>query len=149
MKWCGMTQAVKHVYVSKAQSKLVLSSLAFSRCSFSKTERNGTRQDSSGGVEKRVGSGRVSSGRVGSGRVGSGRVGSGESRSLPVPTQASLFFRSAVTIALLTYFTLRFTSWTPRRGCDADKLSIKAVMQTSSDYNRWDKMNANPCRIYK
>ena len=70
-----MTQAVKHVYVSKAQSKLVLSSLAFSRCSFSKTERNGTRQDSSGGVEKRVGSGRVSSGRVGSGRVGSGRVG--------------------------------------------------------------------------
>ena len=133
MKWCGMTQAVKHVYVSKAQSKLVLSSLAFSRCSFSKTERNGTRQDSSGGVEKRVGSGRVSSGRVGSGRVGSGRVGSGESRSLPVPTQASLFFRSAVTIALLTYFTLRFTSWTPRRGCDADKLSIKAVMQTSSD----------------
>ena len=82
-----MTQAVKHVYVSKAPSKLVLSSLAFSRCSFSKTERNGTRQDSSGGVEKRVGSGRVSSGRV-----GSGRVGSGESRSLPVPTQASLFF---------------------------------------------------------
>ena len=134
-----MNQAVKHVYVSKAQSKLVLSSLAFSRCSFSKTERNGTRQDSSGGVEK----------RVGSGRVGSGRVGSGESRSLPVPTQASLFFRSAVTIAPLTYFTLRFTSWTPRRGCDADKLSIKAVMQTSSDYNRWDKMNANPCRIYK
>ena len=65
-----MTQAVKHVYVSKAQSKLVLSSLAFSRCSFSKTERNGTRQDSSGGVEKRVGSGRVGSGRVGSGRVG-------------------------------------------------------------------------------
>ena len=66
-----MTQAVKHVYVSKAQSKLVLSSLAFSRCSFSKTERNGTRQDSSGGVEKWVGSGRVSSGRVGSGhRVG-------------------------------------------------------------------------------
>ena len=129
-----MNQAVKHVYVSKAQSKLVLSSLAFSRCSFSKTERNGTRQDSSGGVEK---------------RVGSGRVGSGESRSLPVPTQASLFFRSAVTIAPLTYFTLRFTSWTPRRGCDADKLSIKAVMQTSSDYNRWDKMNANPCRIYK
>ena len=60
-----MTQAVKHVYVSKAQSKLVLSSLAFSRCSFSKTERNGTRQDSSGGVEKRVGSGRVGSGRVG------------------------------------------------------------------------------------
>ena len=59
-----MTQAVKHVYVSKAQSKLVLSSLAFSRCSFSKTERNGTRQDSSGGVEKRVGSGRVGSGRV-------------------------------------------------------------------------------------
>ena len=144
-----MTQAVKHVYVSKAQSKLVLSSLAFSRCSFSKTERNGTRQDSSGGVEKRVGSGRVGSVRVGLGRVGSGRVGSGESRSLPVPTQASLFFRSAVTIALLTYFTLRFTSWTPRRGCDADKLSIKAVMQTSSDYNRWDKMNANPCRIYK
>ena len=121
-----MTQAVKHVYVSKAQSKLVLSSLAFSRCSFSKTERNGTRQDSSGGVEKRVGSG-----RVGSGRVVSGRVGSGESRSLPVPTQASLFFRSAVTIAPLTYFTLRFTSWTPRRGCDADKLSIKAVMQIS------------------
>ena len=72
-----MTQAVKHVYVSKAQSKLVLSSLAFSRCSFSKTERNGTRQDSSGGVEKRVGSGRVGSVRVGSGRVGSGRVGSG------------------------------------------------------------------------
>ena len=144
MKWCRMTQAVKHVYVSKAQSKLVLSSLAFSRCSFSKTERNGTRQDSSGGVEKRVGSG-----QFGSGWVGSGRVGSGESRSLPVPTQASLFFRSAVTIALLTYFTLRFTSWTPRRGCDADKLSIKAVMQTSSDYNRWDKMNANPCRIYK
>ena len=144
-----MTQAVEHVYVSKAQSKLVLSSLAFSRCSFSKTERNGTRQDSSGGVEKRVGSGRVGSVRVGSGRVGSGRVGSGESRSLPVPTQASPFFRSAVTIALLTYFTLRFTSWTPRRGCDADKLSIKAVMQTSSDYNRWDKMNANPCRIYK
>ena len=65
-----MNQAVKHVYVSKAQSKLVLSSLAFSRCSFSKTERNGTRQDSSGGVEKRVGSGRVGSGRVGSGRVG-------------------------------------------------------------------------------
>ena len=131
-----MTQAVKHVYVSKAQSKLVLSSLAFSRCSFSKTERNGTRQDSSGGVEKRVGSGqfgsgRVGSGRVGSGRVGSGRVGSGESHSLPVPTQASLFFRSAVTIAPLTYFTLRFTSWTPRRGCDADKLSIKAVMQIS------------------
>ena len=60
-----MNQAVKHVYVSKAQSKLVLSSLAFSRCSFSKTERNGTRQDSSGGVEKRVGSGRVGSGRVG------------------------------------------------------------------------------------
>ena len=29
-----MTQAVEHVYVSKAQSKLVLSSLAFSRCSF-------------------------------------------------------------------------------------------------------------------
>ena len=60
-----MNQAVKHVYVSKTQSKLVLSSLAFSRCSFSKTERNGTRQDSSGGVEKRVGSGRVGSGRVG------------------------------------------------------------------------------------
>ena len=60
-----MNQAVKHVYVSKAQSKLVLSSLAFSRCSFIKTERNGTRQDSSGGVEKRVGSGRVGSGRVG------------------------------------------------------------------------------------
>ena len=58
----------------------------------------------------RVSSGRVGSGRVGSGRVGSGRVGSGESRSLPVPTQASLFFRSAVTIAPLTYFTLRFTS---------------------------------------
>ena len=58
----------------------------------------------------RVGSGQFGSGRVGSGRVGSGRVGSGESRSLPVPTQASLFFRSAVTIALLTYFTLRFTS---------------------------------------
>ena len=72
-----MTQAVEHVYVSKAQSKLVLSSLAFSRCSFSKTERNGIRQDSSGGVEKRVGSGRVESGRVSSGRVGSGRVGSG------------------------------------------------------------------------
>ena len=58
----------------------------------------------------RVGSGQFGSGRVGSGRVGSGRVGSGESRSLPVPTQASLFFRSAVTFALLTYFTLRFTS---------------------------------------
>ena len=58
----------------------------------------------------RVGSGQFGSGRVGSGRVGSGRVGSGESRSLPVPTQASPFFRSAVTIALLTYFTLRFTS---------------------------------------
>ena len=29
-----MTQAVKHVYVSKAQSKLVLVSLAFSRCAF-------------------------------------------------------------------------------------------------------------------
>ena len=66
-----MTQAVKHVYVSKAQSKLVLSSLAFSRCSFSKTERNGTRQDSSSGVGKRVGSGRVGSGQFGSGWVGS------------------------------------------------------------------------------
>ena len=138
MKWCGMTQAVKHVYVSKAQSKLVLSSLAFSRCSFKMVHGKIV------AAEWKNGSGRVSSGRV-----GSGRVGSGESRSLPVSTQASLFFRSAVTIAPLTYFALLFTSWTPRRGCDADKLSIKAVMQTSSDYNRWDKMNANPCRIYK
>ena len=61
-------------------------------------------------AEWKNGSGRVGSGQFGSGWVGSGRVGSGESRSLPVPTQASLFFRSAVTIALLTYFTLRFTS---------------------------------------
>ena len=58
----------------------------------------------------RVGSSRVGSVRVGLGQVVSGRVGSGESRSLPVPTQASLFFLSAVTIAPLTYFTLRFTS---------------------------------------
>ena len=61
-------------------------------------------------AEWKNGSGQVGSGQFGSGWVGSGRVGSGESRSLPVPTQASLFFRSAVTIALLTYFTLRFTS---------------------------------------
>ena len=48
---------------------------------------------------------------------GSGRIGSGESHSLPVSTQALLFFPSAVKIAPLTYFALRFTSWTPRRGC--------------------------------
>ena len=55
---------------------------AFSRRSFSKTERNGTGHGSSGWVEKR-------------GRLVSSRVGSGERRSLPDSTQASLFFRFA------------------------------------------------------
>ena len=129
-----MTQAVKHVYVSKAQSKLVLSSLAFSRCSFSKTERNGTRQDSSGGVEKRVGSG-----RVGSGRVGSGRVGSGESRSLPVPTQASLFFAlrrdyRAVNLLYTSFYKLNAPKrlWCRKainKSCDADFKWLQQMRQ--------------------
>ena len=59
-----MTQAVEHVYVSKAQSKLVLSSLAFSRCSFKMVHGKIVAAD------WKNGSGRVSSGRVGSGRVG-------------------------------------------------------------------------------
>ena len=43
---------------------------------------------------------RVGSGRVGSGRVGSGRVGSCEHRFYSI--QASLFFRTTVTIAPCT-----------------------------------------------
>ena len=74
-----MSQAVHHISISKRNILLLLLSPAFSRRSFSKTERNGTRYDSSGGVEKR-------------GRLVSSRVGAGERRSLPDLTQASLFF---------------------------------------------------------
>ena len=77
-----MSQAVHHISISKRNILLLLLSPAFSRRSFSKTERNGTRYDSSGGGEKR-------------GRLVSSRVGAGERRSLPDLTQASLFFRCA------------------------------------------------------
>ena len=71
-----MFLAFQHISLSGAHIYLRLFSPVFSRCLFCKTERNGTRHDSNGGVIKResVGSGRVGSGRVGSGRVGSGRV---------------------------------------------------------------------------
>ena len=80
----------------------------------------------------RVGSGRVGSGRVGSGRVRSGQVGSGrvvsrsvqvepgERCSLPDWTLASLFFRSAVTIApLIGLFVL------PAEGFEQDVVTHK------------------------
>ena len=64
-----MTQAVKHVYVSKAQSKLVLASLVFSRCAFKMVHGKIV------AAEWKNGSVWVGSVRVGLGRVGSGRVG--------------------------------------------------------------------------
>ena len=54
-----------------------------------KTKRNGTQQGSSGGVKNQVG-------------ALSSRVESGKRRSLPVSTQASLFFRCAMAVAQLT-----------------------------------------------
>ena len=52
MKWQRMSQAVKHISINSAHVWL-LSSLAFSRRSFGKTEGKRTRHDSSGGVKKK------------------------------------------------------------------------------------------------
>ena len=93
----------------------------------------------------------------------SGRIGSGESHSLPVSTQALLFFPSAVKIAPLTYFAL--AERLEEAVLSPDKLLIKALMQTTSvtttniffesivglfiskEESR-DKMNAITCHIY-
>ena len=84
-----MAEALQHISISRVHIQLLLLLLTLSRRSFSKTERNATRHDSSGGVMKQD-------------SFGSGRVRSGERRSLPDSTQASLFFRSALTIAPFT-----------------------------------------------
>ena len=91
---------------------------AFSSYSFSKTERNGTRHNSSG-VVKNGG--------------GLGRVGSGECHSLPDSTQALLFFRSALTIAPFTEHFVLPAERLEQAMLSLDMLSIKAVMQTTTD----------------
>ena len=70
----------------------------------------------------------------GLGRVGSGRVGSGECHSLPDSTQALLFFRSALTIAPFTEHFVLPAERLEQAMLSLDMLSIKAVMQTTSDY---------------
>ena len=97
---------------------------AFSSYSFSKTERNGTQHNSSGVVKN----------EGGLGRVGSGRVGSGECHSLPDSTQALPFFRSALTIAPFTEHFVLPTERLEQAMLSLDMLSIKAVMQTTTDY---------------
>ena len=92
---------------------LLLLSLAFSRCSFSKTEQNRTGHDSSSGVIKR-------------GSFGSGRVGSGE-RLDPSLT----LFRSTLTITpfivhlvllatRLEQAVLSFDKLSEKKSCDAE-----------------------------
>ena len=92
---------------------------AFSSHSFSKTERNGTRHNSSGGMKN---------------GGGFGRVGSGECHSLPDSTQALLFFRSALTIAPFNEHFVLPAERLEQAMLLLDMLSIKAVMQTTSDY---------------
>ena len=111
---------------------MLLLSLAFSRCSFSKTEQNGTGHDSSGGMIKR---GSFWSGRVGSGRVGSGRVGLGE-RLDPSLT----LFRSTLTIASFIVHFVLLAKRLKQAVLSLDKLSKKktkkkAVMQNKRDYH--------------
>ena len=139
-----MSQAVQHISLSRAHIWSRLFSPAFSRSSFCKTQRKGTRHDSNGGVIQwesvgsgrvgsgRVGSGRVGSGLVGSGRVGSGRVGSGERRSLPDSTQDS--FRSTLTIVPFTVHFVLLAERLRQAVLTLYRLWKKAVMQNARDY---------------
>ena len=103
---------------------MLLLSQAFSRRSCSKTKRNGTQQDTSGGVKKWVG-------------AVSGRVESGKRRSLHVSTQASLFFRCTIAIAQITVHFVLLAERLEQAVLSLDKLSIKSVMQNTSDYCRY------------
>ena len=67
-----------------------------------------------------------------------GRVGSGELRSLPESTQASLFFRSALTIAPFIVHFVLLVERLKQALLSLDKLSKtkkRAVMQNARDYH--------------
>ena len=108
-----MSQAVKHISISRAHILLQLFSPAFSRRSFSKTERHG----SSGGMMKR-------------GSFGSGRVNAVLYPSGPKPHSFSVRpdYRAV-------YCALRITSWTPQTGCVITRWAVKEkrVMQNTRD----------------
>ena len=89
MNWYRVSQTVKHVSISRVHIQLLLLSLAFSRRSFSKTERSGTRYDGSGGVIKR-------------GSFVSVRVGSGEPLEPTRPKPNSFFGSPWVSRPLLS-----------------------------------------------
>ena len=138
-----MSQAVKHICISRAHMQLLLLSLAFSRCSFCKTEQNGTGHDSCGGVIKR-------------GSFGSGRVNDS--------TQASLFFDPpSLSRRLLctSFYQLHASNRLCYHSISCQKK--KAVMQNKRDYHIYflrvssepfitkeeprGKMNATTCRM--
>ena len=109
LRWATQTETDvlikhnEHISISRAHIQLQLFSPAFSRGSFSKTERHG----SSGGMMKR---GSFGSGRVGSGRVGSGRVGSGRVNAVLYPSGPKPHSFSVRPDYRAVYCALRFTS---------------------------------------
>ena len=64
-----------------------------------------------------------------------GRIGSGERRSLPDSTQAPFFFRSALSFAPFTVHFVLLTERLKQAILSVNKLSKKAVMQNTKDYN--------------
>ena len=138
-----MSQVVQHISLSRAHIWSRLFSPAFSRSSFCKTQRKGTRHDSKGGVIQwesvgsgLVGSDRVGSGRVWSGRVGSGRVGSGRVGWTPFFTwlDPRLFFRSTLTIVPFTVHFVLLAECVRQAVLALYRLWKKAVMQNARDY---------------
>ena len=123
MKWCRMSQVVQHISLSRAHIWSRLFSPAFSRSSFCKTERKGTRHDSNGGV--------IQWESVGSGRVGSGRVG-----WTPFFTwlDPRLFFRSTLTIVPFTVHFVLLAERLRQAVLSLYRLWKKAVMQNARDY---------------
>ena len=109
LRWATQTETDllikynEHISISRAHIQLQLFSPAFSRGSFSKTERHG----SGGGMMKR---GSFGSGRVGSGRVGSGRVGSGQVNAVLYPSGPKPHSSSVRPDYRAVQCTLRFTS---------------------------------------
>ena len=128
MKWCRMSQAVQHISLSRAHIWSRLFSPAFSRSSFCKTERKGTRHDSNGGV--------IQWESVGSGLVGSGRVGSGRVGWTPFFTwlDPRLFFRSTLTIVPFTVHFVLLAECVRQAVLTLYRLWKKAVMQNARDY---------------
>ena len=88
------------------------------------------------------------SGKTGEFRVGS--VGSSERRFSPNSTQASLFFRSAVTIAPFTgLFFVLLAERLKQAVLLLNKLFVKPVMRTTSDCYRYFLRDSSAATYYK